>query len=191
MTDGGNPTGGDLGDLFSQLQSARADLEAHEEAIESTVVEGHAADGAVVIQLTGGLEVASVHLDRSIVDSDDVELLEDAVFAALRDALGQVMSLRAEAVSAMDAGLGGVGALGGVDLASLVGNLDLSGMLGGVDLDSVLGGGDLSQLMGSLGLGGQLSGGPGAGAATEAGDPDGDAGGIGRRRRATRRTDGT
>ena len=163
--------GGDFADLFSQLQSARSDLEAKEEAVEATVVEGHAAEGAVTIAITGGLALESVRIDRSIVDPDDVELLEDAVFAALRDALDQVAAVRAEALAAVDPRLGG-----SVDLGAMVGNLDLAGMLGGIDVESLLGGTDLNELMGSLGMAqpgapgaAALEGTPGAGADTDEG----------------------
>jgi DNA-binding YbaB/EbfC family protein len=141
---------GDLGDLFSQLEAASADLAAQSEEIEATVVEGHAAGGAVVVRLTGGFEAESVRIDASVVDLDDLGLLEDAVLAAFRDALDQVVDLRRAAVEHAAPQLGG-----GIDLAALVGNLDLEGMLGGVDLESMLGGTDLDlkQLMGGLGLG--------------------------------------
>ena len=116
-----SPSGG-LGDLFSQLQAARADLEAQAEAIDATVVEGSAAGGAVVIRLSGSLEAESVHIDPSIVDPSDPALLEDAVLAALRDGLGQVIALRDSIQAPADPPFAG-----GIDLSSVVGNLDLEG----------------------------------------------------------------
>ena len=143
MAEGGStPTGG-LGDLFSRLQEARADLEAQEEAIEATIVEGHAAGGAVVIRLTGSLEAESVHIDPSIVDPADPALLEDAVLAALHDALGRIIELRSSVQAPVDPAFAG-----GVDLGGFVGNLDLGGLLAGVDLEG---------LMGNLGMGMELS----------------------------------
>ena len=83
-----------LGDLLSQLQAAQADLEAQSAAVDAAVVEGSSAGGAVVVRLTGALEAESVHIDASLADLADPSLLEDAVLAALRDALGQVVELR-------------------------------------------------------------------------------------------------
>lgn len=133
-----SPTGG-LGDLFSRLQQARADLEAQEEAIEGATVEGHAAGGAVVIRLTGSLEAESVHIDPSIIDASDPALLEDAVLAALHDALDKIVELRSPLQ-----GPAGPDAEEGVDLGGMVGDLDLGGILAGVDLEG---------LMGNLGMG--------------------------------------
>ena len=141
------PSTGGLGDLFSQLQAARADLEARAAEIDASVVEGSTAGGAVVIRLTGSLEAESVHIDSSIVDPADPALLEDAVLAALRDALGRITQLRSEIQPPVDPPFAG-----GVDLSdlgALVGNLDLEGLLGGVDLEG---------LMGNFGMGIDLGG---------------------------------
>jgi len=162
MAESDFPSAGGLGDLFSQLQAARADLEAQVEAIDATIVEGKAASGAVVIRLSGSLEGESVHIDASIVDPADPALLEDAVLAALRDALGRITELRSSVHLPSDPSFAGGIDLGG--LGGLVGNLDLDGLLGGVDLEG---------LMGSLGMGldtGALAGLAGLGALGEAED---------------------
>jgi len=125
-----------MGDLFARLEEARADLEAQAEAIEATSVEGHAAGGAVVIRLTGSLEAESVHIDPSLVDPSDPTLLEDAVLAALQDALDRIVDLRSSVQSPADPA-------GGLDLGALAGNVDLGGLLGF----------DIQGLMGNLGLG--------------------------------------
>src|ERR1019366_6645550 len=150
MAEGGStPTGG-LGDLFSRLQEARADLEAQEEAIEATIVEGHAAGGAVVIRLTGSLGAEFVHIDPSTVAP---------AHAALHDALGRIIELRSSVQAPVDPAFAG-----GVDLGGFVGNLDLGGLLAGVDLEGLMGnlgmGMDLSALAGL----GELGAGEGEGA---------------------------
>ena len=152
-----SPEGG-LGDLFARLEEARADLEAQAEAIEETSVEGHAAGGAVVIRLNGSLEAEAVHIDPSLVDPNDPTLLEDAVLAALQDALDRITELRSSVQSPADAA-------GGIGLGGFVGNLDLGGLLAGVDIQG---------LMGNLGLGQDLGALAGFGALGEGEDEDDD-----------------
>lgn len=123
-----------LGDLFSKLQAAQADLAAQEEAVERTVVEGRAAGGSVVVSLRGSLEADAVRIAPAVIDPADPSLLEDAVLAALRDALGQLRLLRSSLLP--DA----ASSAGGMDLAAVVGDLDLGGLLGGVDLSGLMGG---------------------------------------------------
>ncbi|MGA2804911.1 MAG: YbaB/EbfC family nucleoid-associated protein [Acidimicrobiales bacterium] len=158
MTEGESSATGGLGDLFARLEEARADLEAQAEAIEATSVEGHAAGGAVVIRLTGSLEAESVHIDPSLVDPTDPTLLEDAVLAALQDALDRITELRSSVQSPADAA-------GGLDLGGLVGNLDLGGLLAGVDIQG---------LIGNLGMGQDLGAFAGFGALGEGEDEDED-----------------
>ena len=156
MTEGESSATGGLGDLFARLEEARAELEAQAEAIEETSVEGHAAGGAVVIRLTGSLEAESVHIDPSLVDPSDPTLLEDAVLAALQDALDRINELRSSVQSPADAA-------GGLDLGGFVGNLDLGGLLAGVDIEG---------LMGTLGMGQDLGDQLGFGALDEGEDED-------------------
>jgi DNA-binding YbaB/EbfC family protein len=127
-----SPTGG-LGDLFSQLQAAQADLESQAAAIDATVVEGRAAGGAVVVRLTGSLQAESVRIDPSSIDPADPALLEDAVLAALRDALGRIVELRSSLQAQIEPPLGRE-----TDFGALVGNLDLEGLLGGVDINALM-----------------------------------------------------
>ncbi len=139
------PTGG-LPDLLSQLQAAQADLEAHVAAIDTTVVEGSAAGGAVVIRLNGSLEAESVHIDPSVLEGSDPSLLEDAVLAALRDALGRIVELRSSLQEQVAPSFGG-----GMDLNAIVGNLGLEGVLGGLDVNSLMASFGMGMDLGALG----------------------------------------
>ena len=102
--------------------------------------------GLSVIRLTGSLEVESVHIEPSIVDPSDPTLLEDAVLAALQDALGRIVELRSSLQVPAQAGL-----VGGIDLGGFAGNLDLAGLLTGVDLQGLMGNLGLSPDLGVIG----------------------------------------
>jgi hypothetical protein len=88
--------------------------------------------------MSGALQAESVSIDPSVIDRADPSLLEDAVLAALRDALAQVIALTTPQGTESASG-----AVGGIDLAALAGGFDLGDILGGVDIQA---------LMGSLGL---------------------------------------
>lgn len=103
--EGGLP---DFGSLLSQLGQVQENLrQAQQEAAETTV-EGSAGGGAVRITLTGGLEFQSVTIDPAVVDPDDVQMLEDLVLAAARDALEKAHALTSEALGGITGGLGGL-----------------------------------------------------------------------------------
>jgi DNA-binding YbaB/EbfC family protein len=120
--DGAPVVGGfDVGDLLSQaLDMQRQMAEAQEQLGHSEVV-GEAGGGLVRVVLTGHFEVRSVHLDPSVVDPTEADLLADLVTAALRNALDGVMDLQA---ARMNTGM--------PDLGGLLEDLgDLGGILGG------------------------------------------------------------
>jgi hypothetical protein len=108
---GGGPGGFDFGALMEQAGQMQAQLLAAQEQAASTVVEGVAGGGAVRVAVTGAFEFQSVTIAPDAVDPDDVEMLQDLVLAALRDAVDEIQGL----------------AQGGLDL----GGMGLDGLLGG------------------------------------------------------------
>jgi len=104
----------DMNALLRQAQQMGEQLMAKQAEAASTIYEGQSGGGAVRIGVTGGFEFTSVTIAPDAVDPDDVEMLEDLVLAALRDAVAQIG----------DSGPGGLD-LGGLDLGGL------GGLLGG------------------------------------------------------------
>ncbi|MBX3313836.1 MAG: YbaB/EbfC family nucleoid-associated protein [Actinobacteria bacterium] len=96
---------------MEQASNVQAQMLAAQQQAAATEVEGVAGGGAVRIVVTGAMEPRSVVIDPAAVDPDDVDMLQDLVLAALRDAVERVNSLQSESI-----GLGG---------------LDISGLFGG------------------------------------------------------------
>jgi DNA-binding YbaB/EbfC family protein len=78
-------------------------IDAQAEA-ESETVEGIAGGGKVRVTMTGAGEVTAVRIEPSVVDPNEVDLLEDLIVAALRDAATRVGLL---AEQRLNEGLGG------------------------------------------------------------------------------------
>ena len=101
------PAGLDLGALLGQAQAMQQQLVDAQAAVASQVVEGQAGSGLVRVEVTGGWEFRSVHIDPAA--AEDLDLLPDLVLAALRDATTKVNELHEGAVGDVD--LGGLGGL--------------------------------------------------------------------------------
>jgi DNA-binding YbaB/EbfC family protein len=97
----------DMGELFRQAMAMQEQLVAAQAVASSTTVEGRAGGGLVRITMTGDGQPTGVTIDPEAVDPADVEVLEDLVLAALRDAVGRVQQLQAGAIG----DLGGLGGL--------------------------------------------------------------------------------
>jgi len=102
---GGGAGGMDLGGLMEQAQQMLAG--AQEAAAE--IVEGSSGGGMVKIEVDGGFNFHSVSIDPSVVDSNEVDMLNDLVLAALRDAATQLQEGQSDAMGGMD--LGGLGGM--------------------------------------------------------------------------------
>lgn len=122
MNDQGSPPSFDIGSLLSQLGQVQQNIAQAQESAAAEEVEGSAGGGSVKVTVNGAMEFLSVKIDPSVVDRDDVEMLEDLVLAAVRDALEKAAGLASNAIKGV--GLPGVTGAGG--LGDLFG-----GLLGG------------------------------------------------------------
>lgn len=102
---GGGAGGMDLNALMAQAQEMLAGAQ---EAAEE-VVEGSSGGGMVKVEVDGGFNFHSVAIDPSVVNPDDVDMLNDLVLAALRDASTQLQEAQSDAMGGMD--LGGLGGM--------------------------------------------------------------------------------
>jgi hypothetical protein len=116
----------DLNELLRQAMAMQEQLAAAQEEARETVVEGRAGGRSVRVSMTGGGEVTAVRIEPEVVDPNDVEMLEDLVLAALRDAMHQVQELQSGALGGLgDLGdLGGLGGLMGLPVIDTSGELD-------------------------------------------------------------------
>lgn len=95
----------DLGGLMAQAQ----EMMAKSQEAASEVFEGSSGGGVVKVSVDGGFNFRSVAIDPSVVDPTDVEMLNDLVLAALRDAAAQIQDAQSDAMGGMD--LGGLGGM--------------------------------------------------------------------------------
>jgi nucleoid-associated protein EbfC len=105
----------DINSLLSQAMAMQSQLAEAQQQAAATEVVGSAGNGSVHITMRGDGEVTRVSIDPKIVDPADIEMLEDLLLAAFRDAGGQVAQLQSETMSQVTGGMGdmGLGDMGG------------------------------------------------------------------------------
>lgn len=101
--------GFDISALLQQAQAMQEQLQAAQDAQAEVEVTGTAGGGKVAIKMTGAGSFIGVSIAPDVVDPEDVELLEDLILAALRDAGAKVMELQSDSMGDLD-----LGALGGM-----------------------------------------------------------------------------
>ncbi|MES1983301.1 MAG: YbaB/EbfC family nucleoid-associated protein [Pseudomonadota bacterium] len=95
---------GGLGGLMKQAQQMQANMQKAQAELEAIEVQGQAGSGMVKVTMTCGHEVRLVSLDDSVL-SDDKEMLEDLIAAAINDAVKQAAALTKERMSGFTAGM--------------------------------------------------------------------------------------
>ncbi len=77
-----------------------------QEELATLEVEGSAGDGMVRVKMNGQQEVIGVKLKPQVVDPEEIELLEDLLTVAMKDALEKSKALSAEKMGKLAGGLG-------------------------------------------------------------------------------------
>ncbi len=86
----------DLNSFLEQATALQEQLVSARNSAAEQVVAGEAGNGLVKVEVTGGMQFRSVHIDPSL--TDDVSMLEDVVLAALHDAVTKVHDVNEAAV---------------------------------------------------------------------------------------------
>lgn len=94
-----------LSQMMKQAQEMQERMQAMQERLSEEEVTGASGGGMVAVILNGKGVLRRVKLDPSLVDPDDVEMLEDLIVAAFNDARAKVDTLVAERMSELTGGL--------------------------------------------------------------------------------------
>lgn len=97
--------GGNMGDLMKQAQKVQEQLQKQQEEIANQEVTGESGAGMVKVLMNGRHDVKKVDIDASLM-SEDKELLEDLLAAAVNDAVRRIEEKNKEAMSGMAQGMG-------------------------------------------------------------------------------------
>ena len=94
-----------MGNLAKMAQQMQADMARIQQELENLHVEGSAGGGVVKAVVTGKQDIVSVTIDPSVVDPDDVEMLQDLVVAAVGDALANARTTAEQKLARVTGGL--------------------------------------------------------------------------------------
>lgn len=107
MAYGGFGGGMNMNALMQQARKMQEQMVKAQEELENAQVVGKAGGEMVVVTMNGKKEIQSIKLDKTAVDPDDVEMLEDLIIVAINDASAKADELSKEK-------MGPMGSLGGL-----------------------------------------------------------------------------
>lgn len=94
-----------LGKLMKEAQQMQDRMKKVEEELHELTVEASSGGGMVTATATGAGDILKISIAPDVVDPDDIEMLEDLVVTAIREALEKAAAIREERLGGVTAGL--------------------------------------------------------------------------------------
>lgn len=96
---------GNMQKLMQQAKKMQEDMARKQEELKEKVIEVSSGGGAVSVTISLDMTLRSVRIKKDVVDPEDVELLEDLVLAAVREALEKAKDQSGKEMAAITGGL--------------------------------------------------------------------------------------
>ena len=93
-----------MGNILKQAQKMQEQVKKVQEELANVKVEGSAGGGMVKAVANGKQELLEIKLDPEVVSSDDVEMLEDLIVAAINQALQKAHEKSSEEMNKVTGG---------------------------------------------------------------------------------------
>jgi DNA-binding YbaB/EbfC family protein len=91
--------------LMQQAQKMQSDMAKVQEGLKEMTVEAESGGGMVKVVASGAQEVLSISINPEVVDPEDVEMLEDLVLAAVKEAISKAQELSAGEMQKITGGM--------------------------------------------------------------------------------------
>ncbi|MCK4274264.1 MAG: YbaB/EbfC family nucleoid-associated protein [Dehalococcoidales bacterium] len=91
--------------MMQQAQKLQAQLVKAQEELANLTVEASSGGGAVTVVMNGQQQIQSVKISPEVVDPEDVEMLEDMVLTAVKEAQAKAQELATKQLGGLTGGL--------------------------------------------------------------------------------------
>jgi DNA-binding protein, YbaB/EbfC family len=95
-----------IGQMMKQAQQMQAKMQEAQQKLDDMLVQGNAGGSMVQVTMTCKGDVKKLKLDPSLVDVNEIEMLEDLITAALNDARAKAQEKTEEEMGKVTAGMG-------------------------------------------------------------------------------------
>ena len=94
-----------VGDMMKQAQQIQARLAKIQEEAGKKTVEASSGGNMVTVTVSGRLEIISLKIDDSVVDTNDLEMLQDFVVSAVNEGVRRAQKMMASEMSQLTGGM--------------------------------------------------------------------------------------
>jgi hypothetical protein len=94
-----------MNEMLRQAQIMQRKMTEAQDGLKTKEVEASSGGGMVTVKVTGAQEVTEVRIEPSVMESGDVEMLQDLVMTAANEALKKSKDMMEEAMKGVTGGL--------------------------------------------------------------------------------------
>lgn len=92
--------------MMQQAQKMQEQMASAQAGLADKVVTATAGGGKVTVTANGAGDVLSIKIDKSVIDPEDVEMLEDLILTGVQKAIGEGKAMAESEMGKLTAGMG-------------------------------------------------------------------------------------
>lgn len=96
---------GGMGNLLKQAQEMQSRMAKMQEELAQKTVDGSAGGGMVQVTVNGQLALMTIKIDPTVINSEEKEMLEDLIMAAVNDGMRKARDMASTEMSKITGGL--------------------------------------------------------------------------------------
>ena len=99
------PQQGGQQEMLKKMQKLQEDIQKTQEDLDAKEYDVSSGGGMINVKITGTKEIKSIKINPDAISSDDIEMLEDMLTAAVNEAISLVEKTNEEAMGKLTGGL--------------------------------------------------------------------------------------
>ena len=99
------PNQANQGNMMKRIQQMQEDMENIQKEVEASEFTASAGGGAVEVTVNGSHEILSIKMEPDVVDSEEIEMLEDLLIAALNESIKKANDAMEQGIERAKGGL--------------------------------------------------------------------------------------
>jgi nucleoid-associated protein EbfC len=96
----------DMSQIMKQAKAMQEKMAEMQKKIEETEIEGSSGGGAIKVLMNGKHELKKININPSLINSQEVEVLEDLIVAAINDANKKIAENMNNQLGSLSGGMG-------------------------------------------------------------------------------------
>lgn len=96
---------GNMAGMMKKVQKMQADMKKMQDELKKKTVEVSVGGGVVKVVMNGEKQMQSLTIDKSAVDPEDVEMLQDLILSAVNQAMTKVDEMMTSEMGKLTSGL--------------------------------------------------------------------------------------